>query len=351
MTKCLCFLTKKIFLAKIIFMSIYKYRRNMKINLVTANNIYKTNFNKVQTSVCFGKQLVSDCFVKSSSVSFGANDEKTKRSQNVEFFMNDLGKKLNSAKFSVNDISNSMRKYDKNVCVKDMKKAPRELLFSKSLQGLYCSDLMYDEENNSFFIPKENRIFYVRTETLKNQFGKAEAYVNAVHEFSHVLQSDDDEVNQIGLFNKYLADKNDDIDSAINQVSIASALAPAIEEGLAKPFMDALYSNEDMAYERLQNGRLDFVEWLSRKNKITDFDSYVQNSVNAKIALAQDENKVELDKNLFLDLSITHFSREIEAYKNENKAFKKCLNIDSVRAMTRVQLYEKFIDVLKTMKD
>lgn len=324
----------------------------MKINSITANNIYQTNFNRIQTSACLNnKQLISDCFVKSTAVSFGNTDGRTNRNKIVELFMNDLGKKLNSPHFSINDVSTSMRKYNKNISVKSINQAPKELLFSKTLQGLYCSDLAYDETNNSFFIPKKNRVFFLKTETLKENLGNIDVFVNAVHEFSHVLQSADDDVNQIGLFNKYISDKKDDVENAINQVSIVSSLVPTLEENLARPFINILYNNEDMAYERMQNGKTDFVEWLCRRNRIADFDFYVQEKVNATISLSQDRNNVEADKEFIIDVAINHFSREIEAYENENKAFKMCFRMDSPRAMTRVQLYKKFIDVLKTMKN
>lgn len=323
----------------------------MKINSITAKNLYQINFNKTQTEVFFNKKIAKDCFVKSNTVSFGNNDEKMKRNQTVELFMKDLGKKLNRSDFSINDVSNSMRKYDRNISVKSINKAPKELLFSKSLQGLFCSDLVYDEINNSFVIPEKNRTFYVRTETLKENFGGVSVFVNAAHEFSHVLQNEDDDVNQIGLFNKYLANKKGDAEDAVKQVCIASTLAPLAEEDLARPFIDVLYKNEDIAYERMQKGRTDFAEWLCRKNGITDFDLYVQEKVNAKIELAQRENDTEADKDLVLDTLLTHFEREIEAYENENKAFKMCLGMDSPRALTRVQLYKKFIDVLIGMKN
>lgn len=323
----------------------------MKINSITAKNLYQINFNKTQTEVFFNKKIAKDCFVKSNAVSFSGNDKKMKRSQTLELFMKDLGKKLNCANFSVNDVSSSMRKYDKNVSVKSINHAPKELLFSKSLQGLYCSDLVYDEINNNFVIPEKNRIFYMKTETLKENLGRESVFVNAVHEFSHVLQSEDDDINQIGLFNKYLLNKKDDADGAVNQVCIASSLTAPLEEYLARPFIDVLYQNEDFAYTRMQNGRTDFVGWLSRKNRITDFDLYVKEKVNEKLDLAQSENNTELDKDLVLDTLLTHFEREIEAYENENKAFKMCLGMDSPRALTRVQLYKKFIDVLIGMKN
>lgn len=322
----------------------------MNISSTSVGNLYSVNFNKNQNVVYSNRQLVSDCFVKSNSVSFSSLSSKQQRQQKVDLFMKDLALRVNSPKFSISDISNSMRKCTKNVSVKPMSQAPKELLFSSSLQGLFCADLNFDESNNKFFYLQKNRNFYLRTETFNKPYGELEVFVNSVHELTHALQTDDEKANQTALFNSYVASHNDDVDSAIKQIEIAVATINKIEESIARPFINTLVANEDLSYDRLERGQTDFISWLCRKNRVEDFDAYVQEKVNQEIINAEKTANVEVDKELLIEATISHFEREIEAYENENKAHKMLLGIENTRALTRIQTYKKAIDSLKEMK-
>ena len=322
----------------------------MNINSISVSNLYKTNLNKNQNVVSSNCKLASDCFVKSSNVSFSSLTGKQQRQQKVDSFMKDLVLRVNSPKFSISDVSNSMKKCVKNISVKPMSQAPKELLFSSSLQGLYCADLNFDEANNRFFYPQRNRNFYLRTETFNKPYGKLEVFVNAVHELTHALQTDDAEANQTALFNNYVAEHKDDVDSAVKQIEVAVLTINKIEESIARPFINTLVSNEDLSYDRLQRGQSDFVSWLCRKNRVEDFDAYIQEKVNQEVLKIEENSDIVVDKKLLLDTTLNHFEREIEAYQNENKAHKMLLGVENTRALTRIQLYQKSIDILKNMR-
>lgn len=322
----------------------------MKINSLSINNFYNINFNKDKKKVVSNRQLVSDCFVKSNNIAFCGVNFKEQRKQKVDSFVRDMSTKVHSPKFSINDISNSMKKHVKNVNIKPMSQAPKELLFSSNLQGLYCEELAFDESSNKFFIPRKNRVFYTKTETLNKDFGNIWCAVNAVHELTHALQSEDADLSQINLFNAYVEQNKNDVDSAVTQVKATVGTINSIEENITRPFIDLLTRNEDLAYERIQSGRTDMFSWLCRKSKTEDFEAYVREKVNSGIKVSEKEQDLSIDRNLLFDATINHFEKEIEAYENEGRAFKTFIGIDSARALARVQIYQKSIDVLKEMK-
>lgn len=314
------------------------------INFYSQNQVSSNN--KAEVGFIFN-QPASDCFIKSKNVSFTALSNAELRQQKVDVYMKDLSTKLSSPKFSISDISNSISKHSRNVRVKPLNQAPKELLFSKSIHGLYSVELAYNSSENRLFFPKQNRNFYVRTESLKEELGNIGVFVNSVHEFTHVLQYDAENANQLGIFNSYIQKNKADIDEALKQVSVVSSIVNSVEESVARPFIDTLVQNEDLAYNRLQMGRIDMFDWLCRKNKITDFEEYVNEKITVGIKKAEEEQSIQIDKKLFFDATINHFEKEIEAYQNENKAFKMCLGVDSPRALTRTQLYKKSIEVIK----
>ena len=317
------------------------------INFYSQNQVSSNN--KAEVGFIFN-QPASDCFIKSKNVSFTALSNAELRQQKVDSFMKDLSTKLNSPKFSISDISSSISKYSKNVKVKPLNQAPKELLFSKSLQGLYSVELTYNSSENKLFIPKQNRNFYVRTETLKEELGNIWVFVNSVHEFTHVLQYDCENATQLGIFNSYIQKNKSDIDEALNQVSVVSATVHALEESIARPFIDTLAQYEELAFNRLQMGKNDMFDWLCRKNKITDFEEYINEKIAVGIKNIEEEQGIQIDKKLFFDIAINNFEKEIEAYQNENKAFKMCLGLDSPRSLTRIQLYKKSIEVMKNIR-
>ena len=53
----------------------------MNINSISVSNLYKTNLNKNQNVVSSNCQLASDCFVKSSNVSYSSLTGKQQRQQ------------------------------------------------------------------------------------------------------------------------------------------------------------------------------------------------------------------------------------------------------------------------------
>lgn len=320
----------------------------MNISSLSVNKFYSVSSIKNTKIATCNRQSVSDCFVKSNSVSFSSLQGKEQREKNVDIFIKDLGGKVSSPKFSINDISNSMKKYVKNITVKPMSQAPRNLLFSDSLQGLYRANLNFNESNNRFFYPQKNRTLYVQTETLKKPYGKLEVFTNSAHEYTHVLQIEDDNANPIGIFNRYIEQHRDDVSGALKQIELVTSAVNKIEEAVARPFINLLIENEDLSYERLERGQTDFVSWLCRKNKTEDFSSYVREKVSSVI----DEigTDVSIDRTLLCDVTINHFEREIEAYNSENRAHQMVLGISNTRAMTRVQIYQKSIDALNEMK-
>ncbi len=320
----------------------------MKINSVSESTFYKVNQNR--NVVRSNKQPVSDCFVRSNNVSFSGLSLKDKRDVTTNSFIKDLTSKLWAVNFSINDISNSMRKYIKNISVKPMSQAPKEHLFSKNLQGLYYEELAFDDSNNRVLIPKKNRVFYTRTEKFKTEGGNIFAAVNAVHEFTHALQSEDSSINQIDLFNSYIDKNKDDIDTAFNQISGALSTVHVVEENIIRPFMTILTNNENIALERMNSGYKDLLSWLCRKNKTEDFSEYVKEQTSAGIETVEKEQGIILDKGLVLDTLINHFKKEIEAYSNENKAYKQWVGIDCADSLVRVQMYQKSIDVLSEMR-
>lgn len=322
----------------------------MKINSLSINNFYNINFNKDKKMVVSNRQPVSDCFVKTNNISFCGVNFKEQRQQKVDSFVRDMKQKVHSPKFSINDISNSMKKHVKNVNVKPMNQAPKELLYSSNLQGLYCEELAFDESSNTFFIPRKNRIFYTRTETLNKDFGNVWCAVNAAHELTHALQSEDADLSQLKLFNEYVEQNKNDVDSALTQVKAAVGTINTIEENITRPFIDLLTRNEELAYERIQAGRTDMFGWLCRKSKTEDFGIYVREKVNSAIKSSEEKQGLNIDRNLVLEATINHFEKEIEAYENEGRAFKTFIGIDSARALARVQIYQNSIDVLKEMK-
>lgn len=232
-----------------------------------------------------------------------------------------------------------------------MNQAPDEILFSKHLQGLYSAEMAIDESSKHLFIPKKNRNFYVRTETLKEPYGNMSVFVNAAHEFTHILQYEDSNASPLGLFNTYIDKNRNELDRALEQVKFASKTVNIIEEEIARPFISLLIENEDMAYNRMSSGRSDFVDWLCRKNKTSDFDNYVKEKVSSVITNSESEYGISADKKLIYEALINHFEREIEAYGSENRAQKMCLGIESPRALTRIDLYKKSINVVKTMQE
>ena len=322
----------------------------MNISSLSANKIYGVNSIKNTKVAGFNRQLVSDCFIKTSNVTFSGLNPREQRQQKVDSFVRDMSFKVYSPKFSINDISNSMRKYVKNVNVKPMNQAPKELLFSNALQGLYCEELAFDESSNKFLIPRKNRVFYTRTETLNKDFGNIWCVVNAAHELTHALQSEDSDFKQTKLFNAYVDANKDDIDTALEQVTAVVGTVNTIEENIARPFIDLLAQNEDRSYNRVQDGLTNVLSWLCKKNGTENFGAYVREKVNESIKNSEEKHGMSIDKSLLFDATINHFEKEIEAYSNEGRAFKKFISIDSPRALARVQIYQKSIDVLNEMK-
>lgn len=322
----------------------------MNISSISVSNLCNINCNKQKNVVGLNKQLATDCFVKSSNVSFSALNPVAQRQQKIDSFVSDLFLKVRSPKFSIRDISDSFQKHVKNVYVKPMNQAPKELLYSASLQGLYCEELGFDETSNRFLIPKKNRVFYTRTETLNKDLGNIWCSVNAAHELTHALQTEAADSKQLDLFNTYIENNKKDIDSAINQVTAVVQTINPIEENIARPFIDLLVQNEQVAYNRVQDGYTNVFGWLCKKGKIDNFDAYVREKVNESIKTSEKEHNIKLDKPLLFDATINLFEKEIEAYANEGRAFKRFIGFDSPRALARVQIYQKSIDILKEMK-
>ncbi|MBE7706142.1 MAG: hypothetical protein E7Z91_02725 [Cyanobacteria bacterium SIG30] len=319
----------------------------MKICSVNFNNLYNNLYCKNKNYNYFG-DLHSDCFVKSKNVAFTSLE---KRNKDVNLFMNDLITKVSSPEFLMSDISNTIHKYSKHVNVKPMSKAPKEVLFSEKLQGVYCTPLVFDETSNKFFIPKKNRNFYFREETLKNDFGNISAFINAVHEFTHILQSEENEPKQINLFNSYIEENKSNVNDALEQVYLVMGLANTIEENIARPFLDALSENEEILYRRVENGKKDILPWLSRKKQVTDINDYVEQKVISSIKNAESKFNKKVDKGLLFKNTIIHFEKEIEAYENENQAYKLCLQTECPDSLLRIELYKNAIEALKQMKE
>lgn len=295
--------------------------------------------------------LCSDAFVKSQNVSFCAlNNVEKNRQEKVDLFMKNLRTQMYSPSFSISDVSRTISKFVKNVNVKPMKQAPKELLFSSTLQGLYCNDLSFDESKNKFLIPRKNRNFYVKTETFNEQFGPLFVFINAVHEFTHILQNEDEKMPQLMLYNNYVQENLSNVDKAVEQVSLAVRTVNMIEENVARPFISFINLNQDLVYDRVQNGRTDVFDWICRKNKITEQETYLKDKIETTIQSVEKDNQFAIDRKLLIDSTILHFKKEIEAYKNENKAHKECLKMESPFALTRISVYEKSIEVLNQMK-
>ena len=322
----------------------------MKINSISANSFYTVNCNKNRNIANLNRQVSSDCFIKSNEVTFCARSSKDERKQKVDSFVMDMSSKAYSAKFSIRDIANSMSKYAKNVNVKPMSQAPKELLFSDGLQGLYCEELDFDENSNRFIIPKKNRVFYTRTETLNKDFGNVWCIVNAAHELTHALQSDGSDFKQVELFNTYVDKNRNDIDSALGQITAVVGTVNTIEENIARPFINLLVQNQERAYNRVQDGFTNVLSWLCKKSGTENFGLYVREKVNESIKTSEEKHGINIDKSLLFDATINHFEKEIEAYESEGRTFKKFIGIDSPRALARVQIYQKSIDVLNEMK-
>lgn len=322
----------------------------MNISSISVNKFYNVNFNRDTKVAGFNRQNVSDCFVKTSNVAFSALSEKEQRQKKVDSFVSDMSSKVFSSKFSYRDIANSMQKYVKNVSVKPMNQAPKELLFSNSLQGLYCEELDFDESSNKFLIPRKNRVFYTRTETLNKDFGNVWCVVNAAHELTHALQSECLVPKQVELFNNYVEKNKDDVDTALEQITAVVGTINVVEENIARPFIDLLAQNEERAYNRVQDGMTNVLGWLCKKRGTENFGAYVREKVNASIKTSEEKHGMDIDKTLLFDATINHFEKEIEAYESEGRAFKKFIGIDSPRALARVQIYQKSIDALTEMK-
>ncbi len=323
----------------------------MIVDSLRCNYINFSNKLNPPQRFCANNILRSDTFVKTQNVSFGfsSNVEKN-RQEKVDLFTKNLRTQMYSPSFSISDVSRTISKFVKNINVRPMKQAPKELLFSSTLQGLYCNDLSFDESTNKFFIPKKNRNFYIKTETFHEQFGPLFVFINAVHEFTHILQNEDEKMPQLELYNAYMSDHKSNIDEAVEQVSVAVQTANKIEESVARPFISFINLNQNLVYERVQNGRTDVFDWICRKSKIDNQDAYLKERIETTIQNSEKENNISIDRSLLIDSTILHFEKEIEAYKNENKAHEECLKMQSPLSLTRISVYEKSIEVLKQMK-
>ena len=323
----------------------------MQISSISANNIYSVICNKKQKNVAVNKQPFSDCFVKSNNISFSAMSPKDERRQKVDAFMNDMYRKVVSPTFNFEDVRNLVQKHSKGVIsVKPMSDAPSESLFSKSLQGLFCAELDFDERTNRIFYPKKGRTLYVNSDSFKNSSLKGDIYANAVHEYTHALQTDDAQANPAKIFTRYIEQHKGNVDAAIEQVQMAIGTINQIEENIARPYINTLLNKEDDAYSYMFTGKTDILSWLEKQHKTDDFSSFVRKKVSNVIEKAEQENGLSIDRTLVYDTTINHFEREIEAYTNESNAQRKMIGVGNVRALTRVQIYQKAIGVLKEMK-
>ncbi len=323
----------------------------MQINSISANNFYSVNCNKNQKATVIIQQLTSDCFMKSNNVSFCAANPKDDRKQKVESFMNDMYRKVISPTFSFEDVRAMVHKHSKGVvAVKPMSEAPKDSIFSKSLQGLFCAELDFDERSNRIFYPKKGRTLYVNSESFKNPNLKGDIYANAVHEYTHALQADDSQANPAKMFTRYLESHKNNVDEALKQVQISIGAINQIEENIARPYINVVLNNEDEVYEYMLSGKTDMLSWIAQRKKLEDFSSFVREKVSSVIEKAEAENGLPIDRTLIYDTTINHFEREIEAYTNESNVQRKMIGIGNVRSLTRVQLYQKSIAVLREMK-
>ena len=323
----------------------------MQINSISANNIYSVNSNKNLKRVFIKNEHTSDCFIKSNNISFCAVNPKEDRKQKVEAFTNDMYRKVMTPTFSFEDVRAMVHKHSKGVvAVKPMNEAPKDSLFSKTLQGLFSVDLNFDERSNRIFYPKKGRILYVTSESFKNPDLKGDIYANAVHEYTHALQIDDPLANPAKIFTRYLETHKNNVAGALKQVQMVAGVINQIEENIARPYINVLLNNEEEAYEYMLSGKTDMLSWIAQRKKSEDFSSFVREKVSSVIEKAEEENGLPIDKTLIYDTTINHFEREIEAYTNESNVQRKMIGIGNVRSLTRVQIYQKSIAVLREMK-
>lgn len=324
----------------------------MKISNISNNIFCKSYSNKTSNNKYKTPNISTDCFMKSNNLSFGILSISESRKQTVNSFMLDLLVKAQKPGFSIRDIGITLKKYVKDVQVIPFNKAPKNLVYSDKLQGFYYEQLEFDDDNNKFSLSPKDKLFYTKTETLNQPLGNGAVFANTIHEFTHILQSEDSSINYLNIFNNFIENNPNNIDNAINQISIAHKTANSIEEKIARPFINILDNTiiKARAYTKLLNGETDTVSWLYPKAGVKDFSTYVKEKINIAIKTSEREHNLSLDKQLVLDTAITYLTKEIEAYDNENKAYNIFFKQDNINALTKIQLYQNSIKVLNEMK-
>ena len=303
----------------------------MKINSInTYIPIYKNN-----TSRSFNNKVQNDVFVKTEQVSFCR--KKKSRADMIKDFARDVKKYYFDEPFDHKAIEKLIQKDVKDVSVKDFSEIKCSYRLPEDFMGLYGEEIFFDEEKELFGCV--DRTLYLKDPN-EGEYSKATYYANCVHEYTHLLQSEDKEMSEIVFLNKLLKKSKAPLKTILNTIGYAPAYAVETEKAIKKPIFDSI-DNEIL-----------FSKYLKKKPSVSEV--YADNGINniKKYALSIiDENAKkysekydDIDETILKEFVFEHFRKENEAYEVDFETYKKvepnmCKSSLQWDKLAKVQLY------------
>lgn len=282
----------------------------MKINSInTYIPTYKNNIN-----FAFNNKVQNDVFVKTEQVSFGK--KKKSRDDMIKDFARDVKKYYFDEPFDRKAIEKLIQKDVKDVSVKDFADANCSYKLPEDFMGLYGEEIFFDDEKKLF--GSKNRTLYL-PDPREGKFPKSAYYANCVHEYTHLLQSEDEETSEVAFLNRLLKKSNKPFEFLFDTIALCPSFAVETEKAIKKPIFDSI-DNHVLFSKYLK--KKPSVSEVYADNGINNIKKYALNVIdeNAKEYAKKNEN---IDEKILKEFVLNHLKKENEAYQVDYETHKK----------------------------
>lgn len=309
----------------------------MQINSISTNiPIYK---NSIRPN--YNRYLQNDVFIKTEQVSFGR--KKKTRADIIKDFAKDVKKYYFDEPFDRKKIEKLIQKDIKDATVKSFEEINCGYNLPKSFMGLYSEEFNYDEEKQ--VVSSSNKTLYLKDPN-EGEYSKLAYYANCVHEYTHLLQSSDNEFSAVGQLNKLLRKSKASPEVKLRTVSLAPQFAIDVEKQIKEPIFNSLNSFE-LSSKYIQ--KKPSVSQVYADNGIDNIKKFALDIMNEN-AKNYAEKHGEIDTKMIKEYTLSHLQRECEAYqvdydthkKIEPNIFNSPLEWDK---LVKIQLYRTLSDI------
>ena len=309
----------------------------MKIN--SLNHISSINKNIIQKS--YMNNVNNDVFVRSEQVSFGR--KKKSRADLIKDFAKDVKKYYFDVPFDKNAIEKLIQKDVKDVTVKDFSERDRSIYWPDDFMGLYTEEVCFDDEKEVFLSGKKT--LYLKNPN-EGEYSKLAYYANCVHEYTHLMQSQDDEFSEIVALNKFYKNSKASSEVKDRTVTLAPQYFIDVEKSVKKPIFDSV--NNPILLSKYLNKKPSVTE-IYKDNGIDNIKKFASDIMDKK-AKEYSKKYGEIDASILKGISILHFKKENEAYqadydtqkKVDPSIYKSTLEWDK---LAKIQLYRILSDL------